>query len=240
MQLPTSKTPVSKCIALGKYAATMLGMFSDNAVLTSIAATLTAATNGLDAAQTAYAGSVLSLIAVRVGVKYNDYVSDLAVRALQRQAEVTDGKKAGKVASFLFPEGVTPVIRPVGKSQITQMVALEGLLDAVAPIWPPAADEKAKIVARRTAYDAAITQRETAMVASAALRAKRDMAKEDFLDVYAAAAAKVKAEFPRDREKQDLFFDKVTDAVVADEEDATDDASTGTPAQPATTPAVPS
>ena len=48
--------------------------------------------------------------------------------------------------------------------------------------------------------------------------------------MYASTAAKVKAELPRDREKQDLFFDKVTDAVVADdEEDASDDAAPTTP-----------
>jgi hypothetical protein len=217
----------------------MLGMFSNNAVLTSMAASLTAAKNTLDAAQNAYAGSVISLIAVRVGVKYNDYVSDIAVRALLRQAEGTDQVKGGKIATFLFPEGVTPVIRPVGQTQVDQMVALEGLLDAVAPSWAPAADEKVKLVARRVAYDAALKQRETAMVASAALRAKRDMAKEDFLDVYAAVAAKVKAEFPRDRAKQDLFFDKVTEAIVADETDTSDEAATGTPEGPPAPPAPP-
>jgi hypothetical protein len=36
------------------------------------------------------------------------------------------------------------------------------------------------------------------------------LAKEDFLDVYAEIAARVKAEFPRDRKMQDLFFDDVT------------------------------
>lgn len=37
-------------------------------------------------------------------------------------------------------------------------------------------------------------------------RARRDAAKAQFLDVYAQVAAGVKAEFPRNRQMQELFF----------------------------------
>jgi len=232
LQLPTPRTPVSKCIALGLYTAAMLGKFSANPVLGSIAATLTTATNGLTSSQKAYADGVIALIPLRVGVKFVDYRSDKAVRALQRQAEVADDKKAGKIGTALFPDGVTPIIRPVGDTQVTEMRALEGRMDAATSLWPAAPAEKAKITAERAAYETALNERKTGMHTSADLRAKRDAAKEDFLDVYASTAARVKAEFPRDRAMQDLFFDRVTDAVVADDEDATDEAAPGNPDVP--------
>ena len=234
MQLPTSKTPVSKCTALGRFAAAMLGKFTNKPALLSLAASIAAATDSLEAAQGAYAGSVLALVIPRVGVRYNDYVSDNVVRALQRQAEMFDGKRGGATGSFLFPDGVTPIVRPVGKTQVDAMQLIEGRLDALAS-WPDAAAEKAKLSAARASYAAALSDRDAAMLATAALRAKRDAAKEDFLDVYASVAAKVKSEFPRDRPMQDLFFDKVTDAVVADDEEPADDPTP--PAPPAPPPA---
>lgn len=158
----------------------------------------------------------------RTGIKYADHVSDKVVRGVQRQAEIADDKKNGKIGTALFPGGVTPIIRPVGNTQVIEMRALEGRIEAAGALWPGAMPEKAKIMAERIAYETALTERRTAMETAADLRAKRDAAREDFLDVYAATAARVKAEFPRDRAMQDLFFDRVTDAVVA--EDAAADA----------------
>ena len=225
MQKPTPKTSVSKCIALGLYTPAMLANFPQNAVLAALASNLTGATDTLAAAQQAYAGAVIALIPRRVAVRFADYASDKAVRALQRQAEIADDKKNGKIATALFPGGVTPIVRPVGNTQVTEMRSLEGRLEAAAAIWPAALAEKAKITAERTKYEAALAARRTAMEAAADLRAKRDAAKEDFLDVYSSTADRVKAEFPRDRATQDLFFDKVSDAPVADDEDDTDDSA---------------
>ncbi len=206
------------------YCPAMLGNFPQNPVLGSLAATLGTATGNLDTAQKAYAAAVLALIPKRVAVKYADHVSDKVVRGVQRQAEIADDKKGGKIGTAIFPGGVTPIIRPVGNTQVIEMRALEGRLEAAGALWPSAMTEKGKIMAERIAYETALTERRTAMETSADLRAKRDAAKEDFLDVYAATAARVKAEFPRDRPMQDLFFDRVTDAVVADEDDDDDEA----------------
>src|SRR5688572_22055340 len=112
LQLPTPKTPVSKCIALGLYAPAMLAKFPQNQVLASLATTLTTATTNLAAAQKAHADAVIALIPKRVAVKYADFIADKVVRGLQRQAEIADDKKNGKIGTALFPNGVTPIIRP--------------------------------------------------------------------------------------------------------------------------------
>lgn len=239
MQRPTPKTSVSKCIALGMYAQGMLAQFPDNPVLAELAATLGAATAALSAAQGTYAAAVLAIIAPRVKVRFADYSSDKVVRSVQRAAETADDGKNGKIASAVFPDGVTPIVRPVGQTQCDQMRALEGRLEAAMALWPAAGAEKAKVAAERVKYEAALAGRRDAVEAAATLRAKRDVAKEDFLDVYAATASRVGEQFPRQRAMQDLFFDQVTDAVVADEAaDPGDDTEPpASPAPPAPPPA---
>ena len=234
MQLPTPKTPVSKCIALGMFAEGMFGEIPDNPVLAELSAAVGDVTAGLSTAQSTYAAAVLAIIPPRIKVKYADFISDKVVRSVQRAAETADGEKNGKIAAAVFPQGVTPIVRPSGQTQCDQMRALEGRLEAAQPIWPGAAAEKAKVAAERVKYEAALAARRTAMEAAATLRAKRDVAKEDFLDVYAAAAGRVKEQFPRNRVMQDLFFDRVVDAVVED-----DDAEGGDETEPAADPAIP-
>lgn len=58
MQQPTTKTSVSKCVALGRYAAAMLGKLTNKPALLSFAASMTAAIDSLEASQGAYAASV--------------------------------------------------------------------------------------------------------------------------------------------------------------------------------------
>jgi hypothetical protein len=220
----------------------MLGNFPQNPTLTSLAATLEAATAALASAQNDYVAAVMALIARRVAVRFADFASDRVVRSVQRQAENADDKKNGKIASALFPNGVTPIVRPVGQTQVNEMRSLEGRLDAAEGSWPDALTHKAKVTAEREKYEATLDERKAAMATVADLRAKRDAAKEDFLDIYAATAGRVKAEFPRDRDMQDLFFDKIASAAVDDEEEDDDEAPapvvppavTPTPAMPPT------
>lgn len=224
MQIPTKKTPVSKCVELGTYSQAMLAKFPANTVLTALSTKVATATTALSGAQQAYAAAVLALIVPRVNVRFADHSSDAAVRASMRSAETADGVKGGKIASAVFPDGVTPIVRPVGATQVKEMRDLEGRIEAAMGIWPGAGPEKVKIMNERIGYETALEQRRAALQAASDLRAKRDAAREDFLDVYAVAAARVKAEYPRNRQMQDLFFDEI-DAGPDDSGDDEADAS---------------
>jgi membrane protein involved in colicin uptake len=79
----------------------------------------------------------------------------------------------------------------------------------------------------RAHYETALKQRKEAGQNASNKKAARDTAKEDYLDVYAQVAARVKAEFPRDRAMQDLFFDTVSDAGSPIEESGTDEDDIG-------------
>lgn len=172
-------------------------------------------------AEAAYLQAVKAIIFARVDVKYADYAADNGVRMAKRGAEMADGKPSGPIASALMPGGVTPIIKPVGATQVNEMRDLEGRYDTLAGSFGEAHAEKAKITALRTTYEEALEARRAAGQKASDLRAKRNFIKEDFLTVYAEIGARVRAEFPRDRAMQDLFFDEVrTDAADAADDTA--------------------
>jgi hypothetical protein len=228
MQLPNPKTPVPRCVDLAAYSARMLGKFKDNAVLTALSAKMSSAGEALAAAQAAYGAAAKALIPARVDVKFADLMADLGVVAGQRAAETADGVKNGPIASRLYPAGTTPITKPVGDSQVKEMHVLESRYDGMAASWSSAGAEKAKIVALRQAYEEALNGRRDAAKNAANLRATRNIVKEDFLDLYAEVANRVKAEFPRNKKMQDLFFDDVSKSPTSsDDDDGEGDASPG-------------
>jgi hypothetical protein len=222
-QSPRSTTPVSKCIDLATYSARMLGKFHSNAVLVGLAARMEAAGEALDAAQSVYVNAVKAILLTRVDVKYEDHVSDQRIRALLMKAQLADGKRGGPIAAQLLPSGSSEIIRRLGRSQVQEMVNLEGRLSAVLPMWPDAAGELADITAHRATYAAALDGREQARQVARDLRAARNVQKELFVTTYTEIVSLVAAQFPRDKAAQDLFFDELKSRSVARSADEGDD-----------------
>jgi hypothetical protein len=224
MQIPSSKTPIVRCIQLALYAHRMLSKFTSNPTLVALAHKMLMTQQALADAQTAYLHAVNAIIFARVDVKYADYTADNGVRMAKLRAELADGKPSGPIASALMPGGVTPIIKPVGATQVKEMRDLEGRYDALAATFREALAEKAKITALRTDYETALETRRAAGQKASDLRAARNLIKEDFLSVYAEVGSRVRAEFPRDRAMQDLFFDDVTTDTGDSGDDTTDEA----------------
>jgi hypothetical protein len=227
MQQPTIKTPVPKCVNLARFAETMFSKFAQNQTLASLASTLATARQSLSAAQHAYIEAVSEIVHARAEVRWADYAADKAVRSTLRKAEDADGHKNGKIVSAVFPDGMTPIIKSVGSTQIKAMQELENRLEAIAGHWDAALDERATLTKLRKEYEAALELRRAAGQKASNKKALRDAAREDFLDVYAEVAARVKAEFPRNRQMQDLFFDTVLDAASSSEESDEEDTGEG-------------
>jgi hypothetical protein len=217
MQTPKMDTPVSKCAQASRHAQTMLRQFPSIATFIALADRLEASTAALLDRQRDYEAAVMTLVDLRVMVKYNDHVSDKGCRMAIRFAEMADGKPGGRIATHLFPEGVTPIVRPVGKAQVQSMLELEGRYDTVAGIFPDAQDEKQKITGLRQAYEQALEARRQGRLQATQRRGARDLAKEQFLDVFTEVASGVQAAFPRDRKMQDLFFDRIRARGDADD-----------------------
>lgn len=138
------------------------------------------------------------------------------MRSVKRAAD-----DAGEdISAAVFPTGVTPIVRPVGQTEVTQLRALEGRINAAAS-WTTKDAQLARVSGIRVTYETALKNRADGMIAAGAVRALRDVAKEDFLDVFAQVAAGIKQLFPRDKKRQDALFDK-SRTSRASEEDAED------------------
>lgn len=175
--------------------------------------------------QSAYRAKVVALVPARVEIKLIDLKSADIVRSVKRRAD-----EAGKsVSAAVFPGGVTPIIRSYGASEVAGLQRLEGLI-AAQSAWSDRETERARIATVRGEYETALKNRADAMTAAAAARAQRDVAKEDFLDAYAAVAGAIKELFPRDRARQDVFFDKVRARSTDAGEDEPDEPVEPTPA----------
>lgn len=222
MQLPTRNTPITRCETAGAFTQGALRRYTSvfettpeqTARLESLADTVAAATAMLVEAQNAYRAAVLRLVPLRLMVRLVDLRSDEHVRNLKRATD-TAGKE---ISAVVFPKGVTPIVRPVGRTQVDALRAVEGRLAAAAK-WQARDTELPRLVAVREQYEAALTSRKEAMVATAALRAQRDAVKEDFLDAFAAVAGAVREVFPRDQRRQDVFFDALRSRSSADPEE---------------------
>ncbi len=231
MQTPNLATPIARCESASLFAQQALRRFpilfesppETRARLEALATSLETATRALAGAQSDYRASVLAVVAQRVEVKLVDLKADDLVRGLKRAAD--DAGKA--TAEPLFPGGVTPIVRPVGQTQVDELRALEGRL--AASRLPAKEAALARLQAARTEYEAALAGRKTAMTAAADKRAVRDAAKEDCLDVVAAVAGAVREAFPRDRARQDVFFDELRAARTEPDTDEPDEPSEPAP-----------
>jgi hypothetical protein len=218
MEIPTSKTPVAKCLALGTYTSQMMGQFSTNSEVTLLAAKLVAARDALATAERNYAAAEADMLSARVGVMFANHVADEGIKQSQRAAELAEGEARGPLVTHLFPMGTNAIVRLIGSTQVKEMRELEARFDGLLSQWPEAQIEKDKISWLRERYELAVTVRMNAAQALNDARSLRDLAKEDFLDVYAEIANRIRAIFPRNRKKQDLFFDAVTERSNADVE----------------------
>ena len=209
MQTPSMDTRVSKCLEIATYSIRMFGKFPTNVVLTALAADMLAAKTNLATAQEQYEAAVKEILPARVDVKYENHGSDRRVRLTQQKVEIADGKKGGRIAALVFPEGSASITRLLGDSQIKAMSDLEGRLESATTLWADAAGEKADIAKHREAYAAVLKYRSDVGQDVRNKRALRNAAKEAFVTKYAEIASRVAAEFPRDTVMQDLFFDEV-------------------------------
>lgn len=222
MQLVVSRTPIARCESLAPYTASTLRRFvvlfapppETAAQLLAMADALEASISVVSLRQSEYRALVLACIGPRVEVKLVDLKADTEVRHSKLAVDAVS-----KTASLaVFPDGITPIIKPVGQAEVDGLRALEGRIIAAAPQWTEATAWQARIAGVRGLYEAALKSRTDAMSAAANARALRNAAKEDFVTLYAKAAGAIKMLFPRERAVQDIFFDEVRSSGGEDAE----------------------
>ncbi len=151
----------------------------------------------------------------RAVFRFAHYETDQAIRMAHRGAEIADGgRKNGPITSFLFPEGLGPVVAPFGVRQIEPTEKLIADMKrckvpdsaAFCAEWIPkleAALAKLKLAAAE--HTAARKAHIEAFQDEVALRSEHYMAVDKLM-------GHVKAAFPNDRARQDLIFPVVDDS----------------------------
>ena len=216
MQNPTIKTPIARCLDLGRYAARMLKKFPAAPELAACATKMTDITSALDDANKAYEGSKATVVETRVDVKFADFSTDSEIQNFIRRVEIADNKAGGPLFKVVAPEGKTPLTKPFGQKQLDVLDNLLGALQALVPTWAGAAQEVTTVQGLRQSYKGALDAREAAWQSARNLRVARNVARQAFVAGYVEISFKVKALYPQDRKMQDLFFDEVENEVEKD------------------------
>ena len=227
MQSPTSQTPIARCLALGAYAGQMLGKFPDNPLLVDLSQRMFLGVSTLRAAEQEVVTKQDALLLARVDLGYADYDSDQATRSSKKRAEIADGAPRGHIVSRVFPGGIADITRRFGESQIVAMRTIETRIANARSIWPDAEQELTRLQGSRERYEVALAARNQARQDLRDARTNRNAAREHFIDLYAEISSLVKAEFPRNRVLQDLFFDRVRARPAAADEFSTDPIESG-------------
>lgn len=163
--------------------------------------------DALATAAAARAAAERMMILPRVALRFSERRLETAIRRVSNVAESIDGKEGGKVWRALFPNGLNAETRPRSAAQraaadalmnrLTTQTLTEPLRSEHVPLLRVAIDDlAAKLAARKDAADAL-----------GLAFAQELAAREDFVRAYDASAGAIRAQFPRDRETQDLYFD---------------------------------
>lgn len=206
MILPTKNTPVRRCLDMALYTEQMLAKFPDHPRLAEQVPRLRAGSSALESAELAYAGELRVLMRLRIDVDFENYLSDRRVRRTRKLVEMHDGRRGGRLAAQILPDGSLDFSRIQGARQIDEMRSLEARLAATQDVWPEAAGELGDVAQHRMRYSIALTARDEGLRRVKDLRTARDAARERFVLLFAEIASLIAAEFPRDRQTQDLFF----------------------------------
>lgn len=192
--------------------------------------------NELDAALSKRIALRRPLLEKRATFRFAQYDTDQTIRMSFRAAEIADGgRKNGPIASFLFPDGLGPVVAPHGARQIApteKLIAdmkrckVEGSAAFLAEWTPKLEAILAKLESTANAHSLARKAYADAFQDEVALRSEHYQAIDKLMGL-------VRATFPNDRAKQDLVFPVVDEGNGGDDNaDDGDDATTNTPETP--------
>ena len=206
MRQPTMVTPVHKCLEAADHAVHMLTKFPENPRLAELSRRLADGAQNLESAELALHAAERAALLTRIDAHYENYVSDTCMRHVKKQVEAQDAHRGGRVMSLIYTGGIPDFTRLQGWQQVEEMRRVEIRMVNAQDVWPGAAVEAAKVIDRRVRYENALTAREESNRGVDGARTARNTAKERFVHLYSEIVSLVRAEFPRDRRTQELFF----------------------------------
>jgi len=150
-----------------------------------------------------------ALVGPRVAMRFAEYLAEQVIRAIALAAHAADNNmETGAAFRAVFPEGVDAEVRPRGAAQVRTARRVRDRL-AAAPAAAPFRDAHlAPLDGAIADLDAKIEARGVAGRTLGVARAEEDAARETFVAGYDSNAGAIRTLFPRNRARQDLYFDE--------------------------------
>lgn len=160
-------------------------------------------------AVTASIESQRALVDPRVGVRFAERDIETTIRRLASDARKKDGKDRGATLAALFPGGLEAATVPRGEAQQEAASRVMNALRTVGLAEPLRAEHVPALEAAITAFQSALDERRRVAGIAASAFAAELAGREDLCNAMDAAAGAIRRLFPRDRDRQDLYFDAV-------------------------------
>jgi len=217
MQIPAPKVASGQLIVLGTSHLAALAQIAETAAL---APPFKVHQDALVLAKRAREDAELALVSPRVAARFAEYALEEVIRGIAGRAHALDGNMvSGSVFNGVCPNGLEPEVSPRGVAQKESALRLQNRLDtqpAAAKLRPEFSD---KLKAATADLAAKLDARKAAGEALGRTIAGDLGARESWVAAYDANAGSIRTLFPRNRRKQDLFFDDFrTSADAADDE----------------------
>jgi hypothetical protein len=161
------------------------------------------------------------LLLCRANMRFSCLRTKRAIRGLFNAAKQADGNRrgVGPIATALFPEGISPIVKPRGRNQ---MKPLKDLINRLALAKTAGIDDfrteqLPKLQAAQKDFEAAIAQYDAAKEAhDLAFQAEKAL-RDQHYDEVESVIGFLRSTFPHDREVQETIFPPV------DRSDSVDD-----------------
>lgn len=204
MEIPTSKVATDKLLLLGSYHLTALRRVPEVAALAASFAPLHEALFNAGAARRA---ADQGLVEPRVNLLFAEAALDAVIRETAAQAHILDGHSSGPVFDAIFPNGLDAEVGPRSAAQVATTRALITRLESSGVAASLRESHLGRLRTANDALAAAVAVRDASLEAQGVAIGREQGAREDFVRAYDANAGIIRSRYPKDRRRQDLFFD---------------------------------
>ncbi|MRG94187.1 hypothetical protein [Polyangium spumosum] len=168
------------------------------------------------------------VIKTRAALRFAEYSVERVIRSALRAAEIEDGGRRGRICASVFPKGVKPILRPVGKRQVKPLKDLVERLQhsKVAGIEAYRAAWLLKLSDALVSFEAAVAAHLSALSAQDEAFKVELALRDAHHDTVERIMGQVRTAFPRDRAIQNAIF------PVVDEAEASTTSDDDTPEEP--------
>lgn len=207
MQIPSPDFASDRLFPLGDYHIAALG---ETAETRGLAPPFQATQDALLATVRNREGADRALTGPRVAVRFSEYAVEVVLRSVANAAHETDNNQTtGAAFKAVFPDGLDAETSPRGAAQLK---AARDVRTRIAK-QPAAAPFRDAMLARLDAaiadFDTKLQNRGTAGRALGEAQAAEAGARETWVRHYDANAGAIRNLFPRQRNRQDLYFDEI-------------------------------